>query len=235
MGVITAVEPLTDVQTWPRGSGLEILLIVSGAILRGPRRALGRRDDHRAHRRQRPGLRRAGPLGGRQAPARPDPGRHLDHRRGDLLVAGVLVVQRVGVPLGGLVAPAAVAGVALGFGAQRLVQDVLSGFFVITQHQYGYGDVVRLSVPGTGAPVQGTVEDVTLRVTQLARSTARSYHAQRPDRAGDQPLPRLGPRRDRRAGPSTAEVSTVRRSCRRSAPRRTPTTSCGRCCSTRPP
>ena len=59
------------------------------------------------------------------------------------------------------------AGVALGFGAQRLVQDVLSGFFVITERQYGYGDVVRLSVPGTGAPVQGTVEDVTLRVTQL--------------------------------------------------------------------
>ena len=83
------------------------------------------------------------------------------------VVAAVLVVQRLGVPTGSLVAPAAVAGVALGFGAQRLVQDVLSGFFVITERQYGYGDVVRLSVPGTGAPVQGTVEDVTLRVTQL--------------------------------------------------------------------
>ena len=77
------------------------------------------------------------------------------------------MVQRLGVPTGSLVAPAAVLGVALGFGAQRLVQDVLSGFFVITERQYGYGDVVRLSVPGTGAPVQGTVEDVTLRVTQL--------------------------------------------------------------------
>jgi small conductance mechanosensitive channel len=83
------------------------------------------------------------------------------------IVAAVLVVQRFGVPLGGLVAPAAVAGVALGFGAQRLVQDVLAGFFIITEHQYGYGDVVRLAIPGTGAPVQGTVEDVTLRVTQL--------------------------------------------------------------------
>ena len=64
-------------------------------------------------------------------------------------------------------APAAVLGVALGFGAQRLVQDVLAGFFVITEQHYGYGDVVRLSIPGTGTPVQGTVEDVTLRVTQL--------------------------------------------------------------------
>ena len=77
------------------------------------------------------------------------------------------MAQRLGVPMSGLVAPAAVAGVALGFGAQRLVQDVLSGFFVITERQYGYGDVVRLSVVGIGAPVQGTVEDVTLRVTQL--------------------------------------------------------------------
>ena len=79
----------------------------------------------------------------------------------------MLVVQRIGIPTGSLVAPAAVIGVALGFGAQRLVQDVLSGFFVITERQYGYGDVVRLSVVGIGAPVQGTVEDVTLRVTQL--------------------------------------------------------------------
>jgi small conductance mechanosensitive channel len=71
------------------------------------------------------------------------------------------------VPLSGLVAPATVAGVALGFGAQRIVQDILAGFFVITERQYGFGDVVRLTVPGTGAPVQGTVEDVTLRVTQL--------------------------------------------------------------------
>jgi small conductance mechanosensitive channel len=47
------------------------------------------------------------------------------------------------------------------------VQDVLAGFFVITEHQYGYGDVVRLAIPGIGTPVQGTVEDVTLRMTQL--------------------------------------------------------------------
>ena len=47
------------------------------------------------------------------------------------------------------------------------MQDVLAGFFIITERQYGFGDVVRLTVNGTGAPVHGTVEDVTLRVTQL--------------------------------------------------------------------
>jgi moderate conductance mechanosensitive channel len=40
-------------------------------------------------------------------------------------------------------APAAVLGAALGFGAQRLVQDLLSGFFIITEKQYGFGDLSR--------------------------------------------------------------------------------------------
>ena len=165
--MITAIEPLTDVQTWLRGSGLEILLFVSGAILlaRGVRwvgeTTTGRIDANVQH---------------ADALVRSEAAKHR-HALTQVvtwtiivliyLVAAVLLVQRVGVPLGGLVAPAAVAGVALGFGAQRLVQDVLSGFFVITEHQYGYGDVVRLTIPGTGIPVQGTVEDVTLRVTQL--------------------------------------------------------------------
>ena len=82
-------------------------------------------------------------------------------------VAGVLMLQRLGVPLARLVAPATVAGVALGFGAQRVVQDILAGFFIITEHQYGFGDVVRLSVPGSATGVTGTVEDVTLRITRM--------------------------------------------------------------------
>ena len=63
----------------------------------------------------------------------------------------MLIVQRLGVPITGLVAPAAVAGVALGFGAQRLVQDLLAGFFIITERQYGYGDVISISIPGIPA------------------------------------------------------------------------------------
>ena len=82
-------------------------------------------------------------------------------------VTGLLVLSRLGIPLAGLVAPATVAGVALGFGAQRIVQDLLAGFFIITERQYGFGDVVRLAVVGIGDPRTGTVEDVTLRVTQI--------------------------------------------------------------------
>ncbi|MGB3772389.1 MAG: mechanosensitive ion channel family protein [Rhodococcus sp. (in: high G+C Gram-positive bacteria)] len=83
-------------------------------------------------------------------------------------LVGIRVLQRLGFPITSLVAPATVLGAALGFGAQRIVQDILSGFFIITERQYGYGDVVQLAI--TGAPSNdavGTVEDVTLRVTRI--------------------------------------------------------------------
>jgi small conductance mechanosensitive channel len=67
----------------------------------------------------------------------------------------------------GLVAPATVVGAALGFGAQQLVKDLLSGFFIIVEKQYGFGDLVSLTVSGIAAEARGTVENVTLRVTRL--------------------------------------------------------------------
>jgi len=82
-------------------------------------------------------------------------------------VTGVQIVARLGVPTSGLVAPAAVVGVALGFGAQRLVQDLLAGFFIIAERQYGYGDLISIAIPGIPAGVIGTVEDVSLRVTKV--------------------------------------------------------------------
>ncbi len=86
------------------------------------------------------------------------------------VVVAVDITDVLAIPVGSLVAPAAVLGAALGFGAQRIVQDLLSGFFVITEKQYGFGDLVALTVDGIAAPAEGTVEDVTLRVTKL-RST----------------------------------------------------------------
>jgi small-conductance mechanosensitive channel len=165
--VVTAVEPLTDVSNWVRGSGLEIALIVTGSILLA--RAISwvggttaRRIDANAQ--ESDALVRSEEAKHRHALTQVVTGTVIVLV---YIVAVVLVVRRLGLPAGGLVAPAAVIGVALGFGAQRLVQDVLSGFFVITGRQYGYGDLVRFTIPGTGAPVQGTVEDVTLRVTRL--------------------------------------------------------------------
>jgi small conductance mechanosensitive channel len=82
-------------------------------------------------------------------------------------IAVFAVLDRAGIPIGGLVAPATVLGVGLGFGAQRVVGDVLAGFFIITERQYGFGDVVSITVVGGGDPAEGTIEDVTLRVTRL--------------------------------------------------------------------
>jgi moderate conductance mechanosensitive channel len=83
------------------------------------------------------------------------------------LVTAVLIVQRLGVPLAGLVAPAALLSAAIGFGLQRFVQDIGAGFFLTGERQYGFGDVIRIRVNGVSEQVTGTVEDVTLRVTRI--------------------------------------------------------------------
>ena len=91
----------------------------------------------------------------------------------------VVVIMQVtailAIPVGSLVAPAAVLGAALGFGAQRVVQDLLSGFFIITEKRYGFGDLVSLTVNGIPTPAEGTVEDVTLRVTKLRSSEGEMF------------------------------------------------------------
>ncbi|KAA0097894.1 mechanosensitive ion channel family protein [Mycolicibacterium sp. P1-18] len=87
----------------------------------------------------------------------------------------VEITDIVAIPVGSLVAPAAVLGAALGFGAQRVVQDLLSGFFIITEKQYGFGDLVALTVAGIALPAEGTVEDVTLRVTKLRSSEGEVF------------------------------------------------------------
>jgi small conductance mechanosensitive channel len=60
-----------------------------------------------------------------------------------------------------------VVSVAIGFGAQRVVQDILSGFLIVSERQYGYGDIIQLAVTGRNAVATGTVEEVTLRTTRI--------------------------------------------------------------------
>ena len=74
------------------------------------------------------------------------------------------------VPLGPLLATAGVGGVALGFGAQSLVRDYLSGMFMIMEDQYGVGDTID-----TGQ-VTGTVEEVGLRVTRLRDANGQVWY-----------------------------------------------------------
>jgi small conductance mechanosensitive channel len=82
-------------------------------------------------------------------------------------LAGLLILDRTGIPLSGLVAPATVAGAAIGFGAQQVVQDLLAGFFLFAERQFSVGDLVRLAQPGQAVGISGTVEELTLRVTRL--------------------------------------------------------------------
>jgi small conductance mechanosensitive channel len=165
--MFSSMTALPDIGLWARGSGLEIVLLLTGAILL---------------------TRFATWLGGRitdridasaretDALVRSEASKHR-HALASVITwvtlvviycaTGVAILARLNVPVTSLVAPAAVAAVALGFGAQRVVQDILAGFFIITERQYGFGDLIRLSVPGLGDPAIGTVEDVTLRVTTV--------------------------------------------------------------------
>jgi len=158
---------LPDVALWARGSGLEIVLLVLGTILLTRLATwLGARITERidANAREADALVRSEASKHRQALAQVITWATLAII---YCVAAVLIAERLGIPLTSLVAPAAVAGVALGFGAQRVVQDILAGFFIITERQYGFGDLIRLSVLGIADPAIGTVEDVTLRVTTV--------------------------------------------------------------------
>ncbi|MGH3866115.1 MAG: mechanosensitive ion channel family protein [Pseudonocardiaceae bacterium] len=76
-------------------------------------------------------------------------------------VACTLVLGELGINLGPIIASAGILGIALGFGAQNLVKDFLSGMFMMVEDQYGVGDVIDLGA------ASGTVEGVGLRVTTL--------------------------------------------------------------------
>ncbi len=165
--MIPLAAPLPDVPFWLRGSGLEILLLVIGSVLLTRfatwlksmiTERIDSNDDES------------------DDLVRSESAKHR-HALAQVLtwaalvtvyvVTGVQIVERLGVPTSGLVAPAAVVGVALGFGAQRLVQDLLAGFFIIAERQYGFGDLI--SIAGIGIPVNviGTVEEVSLRMTKI--------------------------------------------------------------------
>ena len=82
-------------------------------------------------------------------------------------IAVLTVLEILGISLGPLIAAAGIAGVALGFGAQSLVKDFLTGMFMLMEDQFGVGDVIDTGVAVTGGMVTGTVEGVSLRTTRL--------------------------------------------------------------------
>ncbi|MBB3085276.1 mechanosensitive ion channel family protein [Geodermatophilus sabuli] len=161
------MEPLDAVLNWLSGRGLEIVLIILGSVLLARLVAwVGTKITDSIDARS---------TGG-DVLVRSEAAKHR-HSLTQVItwtlvvliyaIAAFFVLDRAGIPIGGLVAPATVLGVGLGFGAQRIVGDVLAGFFIITERQYGFGDVVSIQVVGGGDPATGTVEDVTLRITRL--------------------------------------------------------------------
>ncbi len=78
-----------------------------------------------------------------------------------IFFAAMQILPLVGINMGPMLASAGIAGLAIGFGAQTLVHDVINGFFILIEDQYHLGDVVRIS------GVTGTVEEMTLRRTVL--------------------------------------------------------------------
>ena len=90
-------------------------------------------------------------------------------------LAGFTALGQVGIALGPLLAGAGVVGLAVGFGAQQLVRDVISGFFVLVEDQYAVGDTV------TAATVTGTVEGLTLRLTKIRSDDGVLHHVRNGD------------------------------------------------------
>ncbi len=82
----------------------------------------------------------------------------------------MMVLQQLGIPIGPMLAGAGIVGLAVGFGGQYLIRDLISGIFIILENQYRIGDVV--SFDGTS----GLVEDITLRMTTLRNQDGTVHH-----------------------------------------------------------
>jgi small-conductance mechanosensitive channel len=91
-----------------------------------------------------------------------------------ITVAFLLILGEFDINLGPLLAGAGIVGVALGFGAQALVRDFLSGFFILLENQFGVGDVITVNVQGQ--LVTGKVEALSLRTTDI-RSFDGTLHS----------------------------------------------------------
>jgi small-conductance mechanosensitive channel len=76
-------------------------------------------------------------------------------------IAGTMILQELGIETATILATAGLGGLAIGFGAQNLVKDVITGFFILLEDQFGVGDYI------TAAGHSGVVEEVGLRVTKL--------------------------------------------------------------------
>jgi len=88
---------------------------------------------------------------------------------GIIIIVAIMILGELGVEIGPILAAAGIIGLAVGFGAQHLVQDIISGFFILLEDQIRVGDVVQIADKG------GLVEKITLRMIIL-RDAAGNVH-----------------------------------------------------------
>ena len=86
--------------------------------------------------------------------------------------AMIAILSAVEINIGGLLAGAGIAGLAIGFGAQSLVKDIITGFFIILEDQFGVGDYIKLN---TTSAAEGTVIEIGLRTTKILGYTGEQY------------------------------------------------------------
>lgn len=153
----------SELSYWLRSSGLQIVTIVSVSLLLLRMFDTGARVIERRMR-----TRSGDDIASRTRGAEIQAVRYaLSITTGTVSV--LLILSRFSIPLGSLIPVATVAGTGLGFGAQRVVGDFLAGFFLVSERQFGVGDMIKVSAVGSDEGVVGVVEEVTLRVTRIRR------------------------------------------------------------------
>merc|ERR1712012_1377977 len=84
-------------------------------------------------------------------------------------MAVVAILSAFSIDISGIIAGAGVIGLAVGFGAQNLVRDVITGFFIIFEDQFSVGDYVRIN------QAEGTVQEIGLRTTKVQAWTGELF------------------------------------------------------------
>ena len=164
---LLAAERATGAWNWLRDEGLLIVAIVSGAFFLT--RVIGLIAAVQADR-----------LNRRREDADPLAHNVAGAYQGALLgaarwgvnfsvatIAFVWVLLLLNLPTAAVVPLVSVVGAGLGFGAQQIVGDVLAGIFIISERQFGVGDLVRVGPLIPVGWIEGRVEEVTLRVTKI--------------------------------------------------------------------
>ncbi|MBP7102711.1 MAG: mechanosensitive ion channel family protein [Bacteroidales bacterium] len=87
-----------------------------------------------------------------------------------IAIAALMILSELGLKIGPILAGAGIVGLAVGFGGQYLIKDIISGLFIIIENQYRVGDFVKFN------DLSGTVEDISLRMSTLRDLDGTVHH-----------------------------------------------------------